>query len=447
MSAHLRVQRMAAETQPSAPPPRRLFVGTGLLIVATCLLCIFINNASKSLSRASGTVFRSASELAVRIASGPPLPPVVSAQDAASAIVDIVGMLDMEEPMRVAREAWETWRVYPISFSRSQSQWMEPAPSPEDAIRAAAVESLVASKPRDWALIVPGNLRTYVYTNEMDYLHGYVESWKAHTWAKFGVDCNRHLEIMASGTLPMFRGLEAVPRATLFAYPKRLMAHMYAHSSESDVRRLALWRHFILTWGRRFLTAPAMARYMSEAAGVDLGASSNGTDVLANASLGRAGRTSRLPRVAFIDNALPRSMDYLSNFVLIGLVELLGSDRVDVFYPPRYAYDGGPDVSEDGRTLYGRGYGVAHVLRPPRTTEQLATTFDVMLGRLHRAEYAAVVWGSFTRSTAHFADVALPAYAGQPQRLWLCDGEDTYTGWAKGGTYRHDATVFVRELV
>lgn len=110
---------MAAETQPSAPPPRRLSLGTGLLIVAGCLLCIFINNASKSLSRASGTVFRSASELAVRIASGPPLPPVVSAQDAASAIVDIVGMLDMEEPMRVAREAWETWRVYPISFSRS----------------------------------------------------------------------------------------------------------------------------------------------------------------------------------------------------------------------------------------------------------------------------------------------------------------------------------------
>ncbi len=62
------------------------------------------------------------------------------------------------------------------------------------------------------------------------------------------------------------------------------------------------------------------------------------------------------------------------------------------------------------------------------------------------------VWGSAIRSMDHLDGATAAAYAGQPERLWLCDGEDeAYNSWAAEGegpwvSFGRNATVFVREF-
>jgi hypothetical protein len=256
------------------------------------------------------------------------------------------------------------------------------------------------------------------------------------------VDCNRHLEIVSNGVIPIFRNIRAVSPTTLFAYPKRLMAFFEDNKDETNVRHLAMMRHFMLHWAHKHLSAPNAVAYMMRAA--DYTAERLGLPPRFS-----GGRASRVPRVAFIDSSLPQDPDYLSSLVLLGLVEKLGADNVDVFYPAPYMYEGGPDIDGRGYILYGLGFGYRHMLARPA----LQPTLEVMLARLHAGLYDAAIWGSFTRSTVHFHETeTVSAYNQLPHRLWLCDGHDAYSGWPAepSGVWaqvRLNATVFVREHV
>ena len=44
--------------------------------------------------------------------------------------------------------------------------------------------------------MIPGNLSTYIYDNEIDYYNEYRSSYFAITMKKHGWDCLRHYEIM-----------------------------------------------------------------------------------------------------------------------------------------------------------------------------------------------------------------------------------------------------------
>ena len=271
----------------------------------------------------------------------------------------------------------------------------------------------------------------------------YATAWKAWTWAKGGVDCNRHLEIVSNGAIPIFRDIRAVSPTTLFAYPKRLMAFFEDSKDDTNVRHLAMMRHFMLHWAHRHLSAPNAVAYMMRAA--DYTAERLGLPPRFSGS----GAASRAPRVAFIDSSLPQAPDYLSMLVLVGLVEKLGAGSVDVFFPAPYMYKGGPDIDGRGAPLYGLGYGYRHLLERP--AEQPAHA--EMLARLHAGAYDAAIWGSFTRCTSHFHEPeTVAAYNLQPHRLWLLDGHDSYSGWPAEPTgvwaqARLNATVFVREHV
>lgn len=343
----------------------------------------------------------------------------------------------LDDPYAVAVTAWKEFRIFPLSFARSETKWEA---RPREASLAdiyndhVALSHLSLNKTKDWAFIIPGDISTYIYgTDETAYINGYREAWKAHTWAKNGVDCNRHLEIIASGTIPIFRNIQSVPGETLFAYPKRLMAFFEEHKDEADPAKLHIWRHLMLKWGHSHLTAPAMVRYMAKVTRVDLDSP-----------------LAPLKRIAYINDHLVMTADYLAAAILIGLVEWLGYARVDVFYFPDYLIEGNKRESKTGRALYGAGFGYANVLRKP---EKAFRRLDEMLASLQNGEYAAVVWGSWHRSKAHFADIAYPAYINRREALWLCDGEDGFEGWpylAEGkiqGKPLHDiATIFVREL-
>ena len=343
-------------------------------------------------------------------------------------------LYSLDDPYTTARSAMAEFRIFPVSFARSVTLW---EPRPRDAQLADiysnrnALLELSALKTVEWAFIIPGDSSTFVYgNNETAYINGYREALKAHTWAKSGVDCNRHLEIIASGAIPVFRSIQSVPAATMFAYPKHLMAFFEEFQNETSLARLHVWRHLMLKWGHTHLTAPAMVRYMANVSGVDL--------------------ESPFQRIAFIDEDLLIEADYLAMSVLIGLIEWLGYDRVDVFYFPEYLVEGNNRTLQNGGRLYGGGFGYSNVLKRPRNSFR---QFNDMLRSLENGEYAAVVWGSWPRSQAFFADKAMAAYANRPEALWLCDGEDSYLGWPHSETGKvlgvpllDIATVFVREL-
>jgi len=97
--------------------------------------------------------------------------------------------------------------VYPISFS----------------IPAVKIVSSIPPKTRLLAHIIPGDMRTYIYSNETDYYQGYRESWFALTCKKAGWDCMRHYEIIANGCIPLFLDLDQCPKNTMTNFPKELI--------------------------------------------------------------------------------------------------------------------------------------------------------------------------------------------------------------------------------
>lgn len=376
------------------------------------------------------------------------------------------------DPFARAQRAVATTGVWPLSFSRAR-ELLAPRPPAalQDSLEPAALAALAASKTREWSSVVPKRRlraararalqdRDYAFSaaTEGAYYAQYAASWKAWTWRKGGVDCNRHLEIIGAGAVPIFRGIRSVAPTTLFAYPRALLALAEslndegaltpraggaAAADDAAIRALATLRHFLLHWAHDHLSAGAMAAYMGRAA--DASAVAHGAPPLALGAPGALGR------VAFFNDVLPDGPDYVANFALMGLAEWLGPARVDVLYPPLYAYAGGPASTGANGTLYGLGFGYAG--RLPREMLLSHRGTDAILADARAGVYAAIVWGSASRSRVHLSDAALAAaYADQPHRLWLCDGEDRYfDGWTHApfgpwASLTRNATVFVREL-
>jgi len=74
-----------------------------------------------------------------------------------------------------------------------------------------------------WAEVIPGLKETYRFEREQDYHEMYQASRFAFTWKKGGWDCLRHYEIIANGSLPVFRDIDQCPDDTLVNLPKHLL--------------------------------------------------------------------------------------------------------------------------------------------------------------------------------------------------------------------------------
>jgi hypothetical protein len=71
---------------------------------------------------------------------------------------------------------------------------------------------------------IPGSDQTkYTFDNEKDYYSDYAASYFGETMQKGGWDCQRHYEIMASGAVPIFHGIEHCPPNTCESLPKDLL--------------------------------------------------------------------------------------------------------------------------------------------------------------------------------------------------------------------------------
>lgn len=275
-----------------------------------------------------------------------------------------------DDPFQVAEECAGKHDLWPVSFSYP----VDPLPLLE---RPATLVSP----------IIPGMPLTF--ESPEAYLATYQNAYLGVTHRKAGWDCFRHLEILASGAVPLMPDAESIPCFSMVHYPKQalrdVLRNVRGHGSPPDLAtRHAFRQHF-----EKYQSTAAMARYLLQASGL-----------------------TAAQRVLFVDERLPQHADYLSVMTLIGLKQLFGVDCVAAF-PIDYVYE---DSSFPVSTLYGRGFGYTRVLPvSARSPEELRAEWDP-------AQFDALVIGSVSRNAVLATDLLkrFPAH----RTLWI-HGEDT----------------------
>lgn len=307
-----------------------------------------------------------------------------------------VSLAGEPDPMDLARDCVGRHGVWPISFSYPRRP-LDIRESPSDLISP----------------IIPGF--PYSFDDEGEYLATYHDAYLGITHRKAGWDCFRHLEIMASGAVPLMLDADQIPGYSMVHYPKqglrRARDRVLATGGPPD----AATRHEFRAFFERHLTSEAMARYLLHAAGLD--ASS---------------------RVLFVDERLPLTGDYQSVMTLIGLKQVLGQGCV-ALHPVDYVY---ADSGYPSATLYGRGFGYTRVL--PAAARTLSGRVADSQDPPALDEFDAIVVGSVSRNTG-LADDLLRRFPAA-RTIWI-HGEDSPPTMAETRRLRQSgAHVFVRSI-
>lgn len=134
--------------------------------------------------------------------------------------------------------------VYPISFAIPKEKILHKYPE----------------KTRVLAHIIPGQLDTYIYDNELDYYKGYQESYFGMTHAKGGWDCLRHYEILANRCIPYFPGLDVCPHNTMMTFPKGIIrdTNEMFDSGELDEEKYEALENLLYCYTTSYLTTAAL---------------------------------------------------------------------------------------------------------------------------------------------------------------------------------------------
>lgn len=102
-------------------------------------------------------------------------------------------------------------KIHPISFSFPRQKIIDRTGITKEKLMSGA-------KP-----VPGGDPAKYTFDNEQDYYRDYASSYFGDTMRKGGWDCQRHYEIMASGAVPIFLGIEQCPPQTCVSLPKDLL--------------------------------------------------------------------------------------------------------------------------------------------------------------------------------------------------------------------------------
>lgn len=279
--------------------------------------------------------------------------------------------LDEPDPLEVARRCHTQHGVWPISFSYPG----EPLP-----ILAEPAE-LVAP-------IIPGF--PYSFDDERAYLETYRRAYLGITHRKAGWDCFRHVEILASGAVPLMFDAGQIPEFSMVHYPKRAMVRAAAAVTTTGGPPETKTRQGFREHFDQHLTSRAMAQYLLRAAGLESS-----------------------KRILFVDAALPGFADYLSVLTLIGLKQVLGPD-CSVMHPVDYIY---ADTKLPTQGLYGRGFGYTRVLDGASRSSMERGDANAGLD-----DVDAIVVGSIARNVKPATDLLrrFPA----ERTIWI-HGEDT----------------------
>jgi hypothetical protein len=190
----------------------------------------------------------------------------------------------------------------------------------------------------------------YSFESYPEYLREYSKSHYALTFKKGGWDCNRHIEIMASGSIPIMPDIEDCPRMTMFFYPKNLMSFAKAEF-ENESRPTLRLHQAISQWLARFQLSSAMARQVIQMARI------------------------APSHIVFADPGFERRPDYLSSQLFSGFKQLMGSDAVLSLFQSDILYS---DYEYSTDHLHGKGFGSTKILEPQykETNRQLNASVD-----------------------------------------------------------------------
>jgi hypothetical protein len=294
--------------------------------------------------------------------------------------------------------------LHPITFSFPE----------EKIIREIPVKTKLISS------LIPGNLSTYIYTNETDYYNEYRNSLFALTTKKAGWDCMRHYEIIANGCIPYFPKIEECPPNTMALLPKDLLKEgniLYetykntelSNLSSTDIEQCNKLIKKLVTYLQDHLTTTKMAKYIIN--------------------------TIKKNVKSILYLSADPSPDYLRCVTLHGFKTIFGSRCHDYPKVPHIYKSSTLNYSQ----LYGRGITYTNLLDPYFRDESLDKTIEE---DILNKKYDIVIYGSYHRGMPYY-DMVSRIYPASDIIL-LC-GEDIhtcdYTSWVNKGHH-----VFVREL-
>lgn len=210
---------------------------------------------------------------------------------------------------------------YPIQFSISEIKIVDKIPQ----------------KNQDFAYIIPGQNKTYIFDDESKYYKDYQQSYFAITTKKAGWDCLRHYEILANGCIPYFLDLENCPKNTMVFLPKELILEAMNLEGVSygkiDHSKFNYKKYYeilskLLDHTRKYLTTRSIAQYILN-------------------TVGYSGKG----KILVLSDVNERT-DYMVACTVIGLKELIG-DRVIDYPKIEYIYK---NYQGNTKLLYGKGF-------------------------------------------------------------------------------------------
>lgn len=284
-------------------------------------------------------------------------------------------------------------------------------------IDASKIVSKAAIKRKMNSFIVAGDVSTYIYTNENDYYNDYQESIFAKTTLKGGWDCLRHYEILANGCIPFFPNIENCPESTMVHFPKQIIQEtnkLYEDMtldpfSNVHIEKCHYYTEVLLNYTRQHLTNTKMAEYVLEKS-----LNSNAKSILYLSGCTKP--------------------DYLSNLILPGFKNLLGSQCHDY---PRIDH-----INKDypfAKQLYGKGFTYTRICDIDLRNSEYDRNVEQ---DIRNRKYNIIMYASYQRGLPFF-DIVKEYYA-KEEIILLC-GEDVHCL-----NYKHFSedgfNVFVREL-
>jgi len=287
------------------------------------------------------------------------------------------------------------------------------------SIPAEKIVSTMPVKTKLMSSLIPGNLRTYIYTTEESYYNEYRQSMFATTTKKGGWDCLRHYEILANGSIPYFPNLEACPPQTLALLPKDLIMEgnrLYKsytsidQLTEKDYADCSSLIQKLLDYTRTRLTTKALASYVLDKSGL-----------------------SGVTRILYLSQ--DPNPDYLRCVTLHGFKELFGANC--------HEYPKIPHIYKSNainyKSLYGKGITYTNLLNSDCRNDMYDRSVEQ---DIRNKAYDVVIYGSYHRGMP-FYDLVCSIYP--LNKIILLCGEDAhfcnYQSFVDRGH-----TVFVREL-
>ncbi len=315
--------------------------------------------------------------------------------------IDIQWQITIEsdhEILELNQKCFNTHGVWPLSMSIPN--WIEINLNPTEIVSP----------------IMPGY--PYSFESEQEYLARYSDAYLALTHRKAGWDCFRHVEIMASGSVPLMPDVNIIPEFSMTHYPKRgfseIVKRINGEGGLPDQSVREGLREFFLS----HLTTEKMAAYILASANIPAEAS-----------------------VLFLDENLPTNPEYISTLTAIGLKENLGKN-CELLFPGDFLYADSPTATYN---FYGRGFGYVKKLDPTlRSPWENDPNLALVNEKLDAHKYDYVVVGSVSRNEL-LTQLVLERFP--RKNVILVHGEDSPPSLSYSQFLRSSgAHIFVRSI-